>query len=80
MKQIGREVCFLRSGKGNPRNGECSFLRLLDGRIMCVYSKYYGNGKIAGKRYEKYDRNRPVGASRSAQDHPKKRGQGKESY
>ena len=43
MKQIGREVCFLRTGKHNPRNGECSFIRLRDGGIMCVYTKYYGD-------------------------------------
>ena len=43
MKQIGREVCFLRTGKYNPRNGESSFLRLRDGGIMCVYTKYYGD-------------------------------------
>ena len=43
MKQIGKEVCFLRTCEGNLRNGESSFLRLRDGRIMCVYTKYYGN-------------------------------------
>ena len=43
MKQIGKEVCFLRTGVKNPRNGECSFLRLHDGRIMCIYTKYYGD-------------------------------------
>ena len=43
MKQIGREVCFLKTGEGNPRNGESSFLRLRDGRIMCSYTKYYGD-------------------------------------
>ena len=43
MKQIGREVCFLKTGEKNPRNGECSFLRLRDGRIMCLYTKYYGD-------------------------------------
>ena len=43
MKQIGKEVCFLKTGIKNPRNGECSFLRLRDGRIMCVYTKYYGD-------------------------------------
>ena len=43
MKQIGKEVCFLKTGIKNRRNGECSFLRLHDGRIMCVYTKYYGD-------------------------------------
>ena len=43
MKQIGREVCFLKTGNKNPRNGESSFLRLRDGRIMCIYTKYYGD-------------------------------------
>ena len=43
MKQIGKEVCFLRTGVKNPRNGESSFLRLRDGRIMCIYTKYYGD-------------------------------------
>lgn len=40
MKQIGREVHFLKTGEKNSRNGEGSFLRLRDGRIMCIYTKY----------------------------------------
>ncbi len=42
MKKIGREVHFLKTGVGNPRNGEGSFIRLLDGRILYAYTKYYG--------------------------------------
>ena len=42
MKTIGREVHFLKTGAGNPRNGEGSFIRLLDGRILYAYTKYYG--------------------------------------
>ena len=43
MKKIGREVLFLKTGKGNPRNGEGSFIRLKDGRIMYAYTQYYGD-------------------------------------
>ena len=43
MKKIGREVAFLATGAQNPRNGEGSFLRLLDGRIMYAYTEYYGD-------------------------------------
>lgn len=42
MKIIGREVCFLQTGANNPRNGECSFLRLRDGAILMVFTEYYG--------------------------------------
>ena len=43
MKKIGREVAFLATSTKNPRNGEGSFLRLLDGRIMYAYTEYYGD-------------------------------------
>ncbi len=43
MKKIGREVLFLSSKEGNPRNGEGTFLRLKDGAILFVYSKFSGN-------------------------------------
>ncbi len=43
MKQIGKEVLFIRTGPGNPRNGESAFARLKDGRIMFAYTEYYGN-------------------------------------
>ncbi len=43
MKKIGREVHFLEA-KGNiPRNGEGSFIRLNDGRIMFGYTEFVGN-------------------------------------
>lgn len=43
MKKIGREVLFLSSKEGNPRNGEGTFLRLNNGAILFVYSKFSGN-------------------------------------
>ena len=43
MKKIGREVLFLNSKEGNPRNGEGTFLRLKDNSILFVYSKFSGN-------------------------------------
>lgn len=41
--KIGREVLFLKTDDENPRNGEGSFLRLKDGRILFAYSAYHGN-------------------------------------
>ena len=43
MKKIGKEVLFLPTGEGNPRNGEGTFVRLRDGRIMAAYTHYYGD-------------------------------------
>lgn len=43
MKKIGREVLFLAPKQDNPRNGEGTFLKLRDGRIMYAYSRYRGN-------------------------------------
>ena len=43
MKHIGRSVLFLAAKPGNPRNGESTFLRLPDGRIMFAYTEYYGD-------------------------------------
>ncbi|MBR5308795.1 MAG: exo-alpha-sialidase [Clostridia bacterium] len=43
MKKVGKEVLFLATKENNPRNGEGTFLRLRDGRIMFAYSKYKGN-------------------------------------
>jgi len=43
MKKIGKEVAFWATGENNPRNGECDFIRLKDGRILCAYSKFYGD-------------------------------------
>ena len=42
MKTIGREVLFLSTGEGNPRNGEGSFIRLKDGSILFGYTEYIG--------------------------------------
>lgn len=42
MKKIGKEVLFLSTGTGNPRNGEGSFLRLKDGSILFGYTEYIG--------------------------------------
>lgn len=43
MKKIGREVLFLAAKDGNPRNGEGTFLRLKNGAILFVYSKFSGS-------------------------------------
>ncbi len=43
MKHIGKEVLFLATKEGNPRNGESTFIRLKDGRIMFAYTEYYGD-------------------------------------
>lgn len=42
MKKIGKQVCMLETSKTNPRNGEGSFIRLKDGRIMYAYTRYIG--------------------------------------
>ena len=42
MKKIGKQVLFLETGKGNPRNGEGAFIRLKNGDIMHAYTEYYG--------------------------------------
>ena len=42
MKKIGKEVAFLNTGIGNPRNGEGTFARLKDETILHVYTEYYG--------------------------------------
>ncbi len=44
MKKIGKEVLMLPRSENNMRNGEGSFLRLRDGRILYAYTKYYGEG------------------------------------
>lgn len=44
MKKLGKEVLMLPRAKNNMRNGEGSFLRLKDGRILYAYTKYYGEG------------------------------------
>lgn len=43
MKKIGRQVLFLKTGPGNPRNGEGSFLRRKDGSILFGYTEYIGD-------------------------------------
>ena len=43
MKKIGRQVLFLETGTGNPRNGEGSFLRCRDGSILFGYTEYTGS-------------------------------------
>ena len=46
MKKIGKEVLFIRTGEKNPRNGEGTFVRLLDGRLMHLYTEYCGNAWV----------------------------------
>lgn len=43
MKKIGREVNFLSTSYNNPRNGEGSFIRLFDGRIMFAFTEFAGD-------------------------------------
>lgn len=43
MKKIGRQVHFIGTSDGNPRNGEGAFIRLKDGTIMFGYSEFSGN-------------------------------------
>ena len=43
MKKIGKEVAFIRTGDGNPRNGEGTFARMKDGSILHAYTEYYGD-------------------------------------
>ena len=42
MKKLGHDTLLLKTGPGNPRNGESTFIRLKDGSILLVYSQYYG--------------------------------------
>ena len=42
MKKIGKQTLFLETGKGNPRNGEGSFVRLKNGNVLYAYTEYYG--------------------------------------
>ncbi len=41
-KLTGREVLFLHTNKKTPRNGEGTFLRLKNGAILFVYTKFSG--------------------------------------
>ena len=43
MKTIGHEVLFLKTSENNPRNGESTFLRLADGKILFAYTEYYSD-------------------------------------
>lgn len=43
MKKVGKQVLFLETGKGNPRNGEGSFIRLKNGDILHAYTEYFGD-------------------------------------
>ena len=43
MKKIGKEVLFLTASKDNPRNGEGTFARLINGSIIAAYTQYYGD-------------------------------------
>ena len=43
MKKIGHEVLFIGTSENNPRNGESTFARLDDGRILYAYTEYYSS-------------------------------------
>ena len=45
MKKVGREVLFLKTNENNLRNGEGSFVRLDDGRIMFAYTQFLGKSR-----------------------------------
>ena len=40
MKKIGHSTLFLTTSKNNPRNGESTFARLSDGKILLAYTQY----------------------------------------
>ena len=40
---IGREVLFLHTNKTTPRNGEGTFLRLMNGAILFAYTRFSGD-------------------------------------
>ncbi len=43
MEKIGRQVLFIGTEEGNPRNGEGSFIRLKNGSIMFAYTEFTGD-------------------------------------
>ncbi len=43
MKKIGRQVLFIGTSQGNPRNGEGAFIRLKDGSVMFGYTEFLGD-------------------------------------
>ena len=45
MKKIGRQVLFIETSKGNPRNGEGAFMRLKNGSIMFGYTEFLGDSE-----------------------------------
>ena len=45
MHKIGHQTLFLPTSEHNPRNGESTFARLADGRIMMAYTEYYGTDR-----------------------------------
>lgn len=46
MKKIGKEVLFITTSTTNPRNGESTFIRLLDGGIIHAFTDYYGDSWV----------------------------------
>ena len=42
MKKVGKQTLLLTTSETNSRNGESSFARLSDGRIMHAYTEYLG--------------------------------------
>ena len=43
MKKIGKEVLYLHTKTGNPRNGEGAMIRLKSGEILFAFTEYYGD-------------------------------------
>ncbi len=43
LKKVGKQVAFLATSPQNARNGEGTFVRLKDGRIMYAYTYYIGS-------------------------------------
>lgn len=42
MKKVGKQVLFMATGQDSARNGEATFIRLKDGRILFAFTQYYG--------------------------------------
>ena len=43
MKKLGKEVKFLSTREGHPRNGEGSLIRLKNGDVLYVFTEYMGS-------------------------------------
>ncbi len=43
IKKVGREVLFIPTLNGNPRNGEGAFMRLNNGSILFGFTEFLGN-------------------------------------